>query len=45
MRRIAFLLVGVAALAGVVGYMTPLSGRADGEGTPEGGPATGWCGC
>jgi len=35
MRRIAFLLVGVAALAGVVGYMTPLSGRADGEATPK----------
>ena len=35
MRRIAFLLVGVAALAGVVGSMTPLSGRADGETAPK----------
>ncbi len=31
MRRFALLLVGVAALAGGVGSMTPLSGRADGE--------------
>ena len=31
MRRIALLLVGVAALAGVVGSMTALSGRADGQ--------------
>lgn len=43
MGRIAFLLVGVAALASVVGSMAPLSGRADGgetapkQGQPQAG--------
>ena len=44
MKRIAFLLIGAVALAGVVASMAPLSGRADGqtapkEGRPQGGPA------
>ena len=34
MRRIAFLLVAVAAVAGVVAYMAPASGQADGEAAP-----------
>ena len=34
MRRIVFVLVGVAALAGVVAYMAPASGQADGEAAP-----------
>jgi hypothetical protein len=34
MRRIAFLLVVVAALAGVVAYRAPASGHADGEAAP-----------
>ena len=34
MKRIAFLLVAVAALAGVVAYMAPASGHADGEAAP-----------
>ena len=34
MRRIAFLLVAVVALAGVVAYMAPASGQADGEAAP-----------
>ncbi|WP_264716668.1 cytochrome P460 family protein [Limobrevibacterium gyesilva] len=34
MRRIAFVLVAVMALAGVVAYMAPASGQADGEATP-----------
>jgi quercetin dioxygenase-like cupin family protein len=43
MRRIAFLLVGVVALAGVVAAMAPLSGQTDGEvapkkGQPQAGP-------
>ena len=42
MKRIAFLLVGVAALAAAVGSPTPLSGRADGETAPkEGQPPAG----
>ena len=34
MRRIAFLLVAVVALAGVVAYMAPASGESDGEAAP-----------
>jgi len=34
MRRIALLLVAVATLAGVVAYMAPASGQADGEAAP-----------
>ncbi len=34
MKRIAFLLVAVAALAGVLAYMVPASGQADGEAAP-----------
>ena len=34
MRRIAFLLVAVGAVAGVVAYMAPASGQADGEAAP-----------
>jgi hypothetical protein len=34
MRRILFVLVAVAALAGVVAYMAPASGQADGEAAP-----------
>src|SRR3954466_6541012 len=34
MRRIAFVLVAVAALAGVVPYIAPASGQADGEAAP-----------
>jgi hypothetical protein len=34
MRRIVFVLIGVAALAGVVAYMVPASGQADGEAAP-----------
>ena len=34
MRRMAFVLVGVVALAGVVASMAPLSGQADGEAAP-----------
>jgi hypothetical protein len=34
MRSIPFVLVAVAALAGVVAYMTPASGQADGEAAP-----------
>jgi hypothetical protein len=34
MRRIVFVLVAVGALAGVVAYMAPASGQADGEGAP-----------
>src|ERR1700722_14536142 len=34
MRRIVFMLVAVGALAGVVGYMAPASGQADGEAAP-----------
>jgi len=34
MRRIVFLLVAVAALAGVVAYMAPAPGQADGEAAP-----------
>src|SRR4051812_16783236 len=34
MRRIAFVLVAVAALAGVVLYIAPASGQADGEAAP-----------
>ena len=42
MRRIAFLLVGVAALAGVVGAMGPLPGQTDGEAaSKEGQPQAG----
>jgi Cytochrome P460 len=33
-KRIAFFLVAVAALAGVVAYMAPASGQADGEAAP-----------
>jgi hypothetical protein len=33
-RRIVFVLVAVVALAGVVAYMAPASGQADGETTP-----------
>ena len=34
MRQIAFVLVAVTALAGVVAYMAPASGQADGEAAP-----------
>ena len=34
MRRIAFVLVAVEALAGVVAHMAPASGQADGEAAP-----------
>jgi len=34
MRRIAFLLVAVAAVAGLAAYMTCASGQADGEAAP-----------
>jgi hypothetical protein len=34
MRRIVFVLVAVVALAGVVAYMGPASGQADGEAAP-----------
>src|SRR6266581_6146759 len=34
MRRIIFVLVAVVALAGVVAYMAPASGQADGEAAP-----------
>jgi hypothetical protein len=34
MKRIAFLLVAVAAVAGVVAFTTPASGHADGEAAP-----------
>ena len=34
MRRIVFVLVAVGALAGVVAYMAPASGQADGEAAP-----------
>jgi hypothetical protein len=34
MRRIAFVLVALAALAGVVADMAPASGQADGEAAP-----------
>jgi hypothetical protein len=34
MRRIVFVLVAVVALAGVVAYMVPASGQADGEAAP-----------
>ena len=34
MRRIVFLLIAVATLAGVVAYMAPASGQADGEAAP-----------
>ena len=34
MRRIVFVLVTVVALAGVVPYMAPTSGQADGEAAP-----------
>ena len=34
MRRIVFVLVAVVALAGVVAYMAPTSGQADGEAAP-----------
>src|SRR5271165_4542994 len=34
MKRIVFVLIGVAALAGVVAYMVPASGQADGEAAP-----------
>jgi hypothetical protein len=34
MRRIVFVLVAVIALAGVVPYMAPTSGQADGEAAP-----------
>ena len=35
MRRIVFVLVAVVALAGVVAYVAPASGQADGEGRPD----------
>ena len=35
MRRIAFALVAVAALAGAVSHMPPASGQADGAGCPD----------
>ena len=35
MRRMAFVLVGVVALASVVASMAPLSGRTDGEAAPK----------
>ena len=34
MRRIGFVLVAVAALAGIVTYLAPASGKADGEAAP-----------
>src|SRR6202011_550853 len=34
MRRIVFVLVAVGALAGLVAYMAPASGQADGEAAP-----------
>jgi hypothetical protein len=34
MRRIVFVLVAVGALAGMVAYITPASGQADGETAP-----------
>jgi hypothetical protein len=34
MRRMVFVLVAVVALAGVVAYMAPVSGQADGEAAP-----------
>jgi hypothetical protein len=34
MRRIAFLLIAVAAVAGVVAHTAPASGQADGEAAP-----------
>jgi hypothetical protein len=34
MRRIVFVLVAVVELAGVVAYMAPASGQADGEAAP-----------
>jgi hypothetical protein len=34
MRRIVFMLVAVVAMAGVVAYMAPASGQADGEAAP-----------
>jgi hypothetical protein len=34
MRRIVFVLVAVGALAGVVAYVAPASGQADGEAAP-----------
>ena len=34
MRRIVFVLVAVVALAGVVAYVAPASGQADGEAAP-----------
>src|SRR2546423_8196951 len=34
MRRMVFVLVAVVALAGVVAYMAPASGQADGEAAP-----------
>ena len=34
MRRIVFVLIAVATLAGVVAYMAPASGQADGEAAP-----------
>src|SRR5467141_4784166 len=34
MKRIAFLLIAVAAVAGVVAYTAPASGHADGEAAP-----------
>src|SRR2546425_12946337 len=35
MKRIAYLLVAVAAVAGVVAYTAPASGHADGEAAPS----------
>ena len=34
MRRVVFVLVAVGALAGVVAYLAPASGQADGEAAP-----------
>jgi len=34
MKRIAFLLVAVAAVAGVVAFTAPISGQADGDAAP-----------
>jgi hypothetical protein len=34
MRRIVFVLIAVVALPGVVAYMAPASGEADGEAAP-----------
>jgi hypothetical protein len=34
MRRIVFVLAAVVALAGVVAYVAPASGQADGEAAP-----------